>query len=183
MKLKSTLIVLSLIAAPAFASDQLVSKTREQVRAELAQAMQSGDMLASGESGLTLKQLNPGAYPATASAQATKSRDQVRAELEQAIRTGDILVGGESGAKLNEVMPDRYPVVANASSKTRAQVKSELHAPSAKAKSSPWEKTPANSMKSILTDIRLRAMLPWPPPRAKPARPLGSKQVLRGVGC
>jgi hypothetical protein len=126
MKLKSTLIVLSLIAAPAFASDQLVSKTREQVRAELAQAMQSGDMLASGESGLTLKQLNPGAYPATASAQAAKSREQVRAELEQAIRTGDILVGGESGAKLNEVMPDRYPVVANASSKTRAQVKSEL---------------------------------------------------------
>ena len=126
MKLKSTLIVLSLITAPAFASDQLVSKTREQVRAELAQAMQSGDMLASGESGLTLKQLNPGAYPATASAQAAKSREQVRAELEQAIRTGDILVGGESGAKLNEVMPDRYPVVANASSKTRAQVKSEL---------------------------------------------------------
>ena len=38
MKLKSTLIVLSLIAAPAFASDQAVSKTREQVRAELAQA-------------------------------------------------------------------------------------------------------------------------------------------------
>lgn len=52
MKLKSTLIVLSLIAAPAFASDQVVSKTREQVRAELAQAQQSGDMLAFGESGL-----------------------------------------------------------------------------------------------------------------------------------
>ena len=88
MKLKSTLIVLSLIAAPAFASDQVVSKTREQVQAELAHAMQSGDMLASGESGLTLKQLNPGAYPATASAQVTKSRDQVRDELEQAIRSG-----------------------------------------------------------------------------------------------
>ena len=126
MKLKSALIILSLIAAPAFASDQAVSKTREQVQAELAQAMQSGDMLAFGESGLTLKQLNPGAYPATASAQATKSRDQVRAELEQAIRTGDILVGGESGAKLNEIVPSRYPVVANAPSKTRDQVKSEL---------------------------------------------------------
>lgn len=126
MKLKSTLIVLSLIAAPAFASDQVVSKTREQVRAELAQALQSGDMLAAGESGLTLKQLNPAAYPVTASAQAPKTRDQVRAELEQAIRTGDILAGGESGAKLNEVVPGRYPVVANASSKTRDQVKSEL---------------------------------------------------------
>ena len=62
MKLKSTLIVLSLIAAPAFASDQAISKTRQQVQAELTQAMQSGDMLASGESGLTLKQLNPRAY-------------------------------------------------------------------------------------------------------------------------
>ena len=61
MKLKSTLIVLSLIAAPAFASDQAVSKTREQVLAELAQAQQNGEMLAAGDSGMTLKQINPGA--------------------------------------------------------------------------------------------------------------------------
>ena len=126
MKIKSTLIVLSLFAAPAFASDQGVSKTREQVRAELAQAMRSGDMLASGESGLTLKQINPGAYPVDASAQVTKTREQVRTELEQAIRTGDILAGGESSAKLNELTPGRYPAVATAPSKTRGQVKSEL---------------------------------------------------------
>ena len=84
MKLKSTLIVLSLVAAPAFASDQAVSKTREQVRAELAQAQRSGDMLAFGESGLTLKQINPGAYPVATSTQVGKSREQVRDELEQA---------------------------------------------------------------------------------------------------
>lgn len=126
MKLKSTLIVLSLIAAPAFASDQGVSKTREQVQAELVQAMRSGDMLASGESGLTLKQLNPHAYPVTVSALGAKTRDQVRAELEQAIRTGDIMAGGESGAKLNELDPARYPAVASAPSKTRDQVKNEL---------------------------------------------------------
>ena len=126
MKLKSALIILSLIAAPAFASDQAVSKTREQVQAELAHAMQSGDMLASGESGLTLKQLNPGAYPATASAQVTKSRDQVRDELEQAIRSGDIMVAGELGVKRNELMSGRYPIVAGKSLKTREQVKNEL---------------------------------------------------------
>lgn len=126
MKLKSTLIVLSLIAAPAFASDQAASKTREQVQAELAQAMQSGDMLASGESGLTLKQLNPHAYPVTASALGAKTREQVRVELQQAIRTGDIMAAGESGAKLNELEPGRYPAVASAPSMTRDQVKSEL---------------------------------------------------------
>jgi hypothetical protein len=59
MELKFTLIVLSLIAAPAFASDQMVSKTREQVRAELVEAQQRGEMLASGESGLTLKRKRP----------------------------------------------------------------------------------------------------------------------------
>ena len=95
MKLKSTLIVLSLIAAPAFASDQAVSKTREQVLAELAQ--QNGEMLAAGDSGMTLKQINPGAYRSTTSTQASKSREQVREELEQAIRTGDIMVAGEFG--------------------------------------------------------------------------------------
>jgi hypothetical protein len=81
MKLKSTLIILSLIAAPAFASDQTVSKTREQVLAELAQAQQNGEMLAAGDSGMTLKQINPGAYRSTTSTQASKSREQVREEL------------------------------------------------------------------------------------------------------
>ena len=126
MKLKSTLIVLSLVAAPAFASDQAVSKTREQVRAELAQAQRSGDMLAFGESGLTLKQINPGAYPVATSTQVGKSREQVRDELEQAIRTGDIMVAGEFGVKRNELMSGRYPTVASKSLKTRDQVKSEL---------------------------------------------------------
>ena len=119
MKLKSTLIVLSLIAAPAFASDQAVSKTREQVLAELAQAQQNGEMLAAGDSGMTLKQINPGAYRSTTSTQASKSREQVREELEQAIRTGDIMVAGEFGVKRNELMSGRYPIVAGKSLKTR----------------------------------------------------------------
>ncbi|MGA0571236.1 DUF4148 domain-containing protein [Variovorax sp. VNK109] len=126
MKIKSTLIVLSLIAAPAFASDQVVSKTREQVRAELVQAQKRGEMLASGESGLTLKQINPAAYPVTASTQAPKTREQVRAELDRAIQTGEMLAAGESGAKLNELVSRRYPAIAVKSYKSRDEVKSEL---------------------------------------------------------
>ncbi|CAN7659262.1 DUF4148 domain-containing protein [Acidovorax sp. LjRoot129] len=126
MKIKSTLIVLSLIAAPAFASDRVVSKTREQVRAELVQAQQSGEMLASGESGLTLKQINPTAYPVSALTQAPKTREQVRAELDRAIQTGEMLAAGESGVKLNELMSRRYPAIAAKSYKSRDEVKSEL---------------------------------------------------------
>lgn len=83
-------------------------------------------MLAFGESGLTLKQINPGAYPVATSTQVGKSREQVRDELEQAIRTGDIMVAGEFGVKRNELMSGRYPIVTGKSLKTRDQVKSEL---------------------------------------------------------
>lgn len=126
MKIKFTLIVLSLVAAPVFASDKPVGKTREQVLAELVQAVKSGDMPASGESGLTLKQLNPSAYPATESALGAKTRNQARAELALSLRTGDIMAGGESGAKLNVQEPGRHSVIASAPSKTRDQVKIEL---------------------------------------------------------
>ena len=39
--------------------------TREQVKAELASAMASGDMLAPGDSGLKLNELHPARYAAT----------------------------------------------------------------------------------------------------------------------
>lgn len=128
MKLHSALIVLSLIAPAAFASDQTAnSKTRDQVRAELLQAaVQSGDMLASGESGLTLKQLNPGAYPLTSPAAGAKTRAQVQAELVQAIQSGDLIAVGESGARMSELQPARYPGVAAGPTKTREQVQREL---------------------------------------------------------
>ena len=108
MKLKTALIVLSLASAPAFAADpHTPSKTREQVRAELIQAQRNGDMLAAGESGLTLREQNPGEYPA-AQMLAGKTRAQVTAELAEALRTGDVMAGGDSGAKLNELAPQRY---------------------------------------------------------------------------
>ena len=126
MKLKTALIVLSLASASAFAAGpHPLSKTREQVRTELMQAQRNGDMLAAGESGLTLREQNPGQYPA-AQMLTGKTRAQVTAELAEALRTGDVMAGGDSGAKLNELAPQRYPAPATVVSKSREQVKLEL---------------------------------------------------------
>lgn len=55
-------------------------KTRAEVKAELAEAIRNGEMIADGETGARFKDLNPGRYPAETTFQA-KSRDDVRAEL------------------------------------------------------------------------------------------------------
>jgi len=99
--------------------------TRAQVKAELAEAMRSGNMLAPGESGLTLRELNPQRYPAPVVA-VSKTRAQVKTELADAIRTGDILANDESGLRVNEEHPQLYPAQVVAAGKTRAQVKTEL---------------------------------------------------------
>ena len=55
-----TFIVLAAsMAAGAHAQTGL---TREQVKAELAEAIRTGDIIGSGESGLTLRELNPQRY-------------------------------------------------------------------------------------------------------------------------
>jgi len=81
--------------------------TRADVVADLQAATRDGDVLAPGDSGLKLNQLDPRRYPAPA-AVAGKTRDQVRAETREAIRSGDILAAGESGLRLNELYPHRY---------------------------------------------------------------------------
>lgn len=127
MKFKTALLVLSLAAAPAFASDPSAPKTREQVRAELFQAIASGDMLGGGETSMKLNQINPRLYPSAKPVGTPKTRSQVVTELEQAIKIGDVMAAGESGAKLNEIAPASYPVQATAGqSKSREQVKQEL---------------------------------------------------------
>lgn len=55
-------------------------KTRAEVKAELAEAIRNGELIADGQTGARFKDLNPGRYPAEATFQA-KSRDDVRAEL------------------------------------------------------------------------------------------------------
>lgn len=104
--------VLAIAAGQAVAADQGLS--REQVQAELQQAIRNGSLVAGGDSGQTLKQLSPNRYTEAAVRQQAvetaqgKTRAQVKAELAEALRTGDIVAGGESGQKLNELFPGRY---------------------------------------------------------------------------
>ncbi|MGJ7506251.1 DUF4148 domain-containing protein [Variovorax sp. GT1P44] len=118
----STLLLLAALGAAAHADGGM---TRAQVKAELAEAMRTGNMLAAGESGLTLRELNPQRYPAPVVALG-KSRAEVRTELANAIRTGDIMASDESGLRVNEEFPQRFPAQVVAAGKSRAEVKSEL---------------------------------------------------------
>jgi Domain of unknown function (DUF4148) len=115
----------ALLVLTAFGTHANAQLTREQVKAELAEAIRTGDMPAGGESDLKLNQLYPGRYPTKASA-VSKTREQVRAELAEAIRTGDMPAAGESGQKQNELDPQRYPAKPVYAGKTREQVRAEL---------------------------------------------------------
>jgi Domain of unknown function (DUF4148) len=115
----------SLLVLAAFGTHANAQLTREQVKAELAQAVRNGDMPVGGESDLRLNQLYPGRYPAKPAA-VGKTREQVKAELAEAIRTGDVWADGESGLMRNEIDPGRYPAKAVSVGKTREQVKVEL---------------------------------------------------------
>ena len=111
------------VALASTASAQ-VSKTREQVRAEFEAARQSGDLLGSGEGGLTLRELHPQTYPRAHLP--VISRSKVRTELAEAQANGETLAAGESGLRLNEVNPRSYPAAAVVASKSRAEVEAEV---------------------------------------------------------
>ncbi|TXG94085.1 MAG: DUF4148 domain-containing protein [Rhodocyclaceae bacterium] len=120
-----TLAVAALSAGHALAFDASAPKTREQVKAELAEAIRTGDIVVNGETGQKANKLFPGLYPTKPVAQG-KTRAQGKAELAEAIRTGDIVVNGETSQKANELFPSRYPAKQVAQGKTREQVKIEL---------------------------------------------------------
>lgn len=58
-----TLSVLALCAAQAMAQNPAGPKTREQVKAELMEAIRTGNMPANDDSGRMLKDLYPDLYP------------------------------------------------------------------------------------------------------------------------
>jgi hypothetical protein len=101
-------LTLTLAAGSVFAAD-MTPKTREQVRAELAQAQRDGSLIADGQTGATFRDLFPGSYmqPAAAS---SKTRDQVRAELMDAQRNGTLMADGQTGATFRSVFPGSYPM-------------------------------------------------------------------------
>jgi hypothetical protein len=115
----------TLTVGTAQAQTAQAGKTREEVRAELAEAIRTGNVMASGESGLTLRELFPQRYAAVATAPGL-TRAQVIGELEAARRTGDLIAGGESGLRLNELNPQAYPPKFAGLGTTRAQVQAEL---------------------------------------------------------
>ena len=119
--LRTSLVMAMLLGAVAAAQAQ--GLTRAQVRAELAEAIRTGDIIV-GEHGLTAYEQAPHRYPARPPV-IGKTREQVRAELAEAVRTGDIIVG-EQGKTLFEQEPHRYPARAVAIGKTREQVRNEL---------------------------------------------------------
>jgi len=92
----------AVFASQAMAQDSAV--TRDQVRAELAEAMAHGDMLID-EGGQHYNEVYPNNYPGDTGVD--KSREQVKAELAEAVREGNILYN-ESGERLYDVFPRRY---------------------------------------------------------------------------
>ncbi len=98
--------------------------TREQVKAELAESIRTGEYLVGGEANLRLRDISPGMYPAKPPV-STKTREEVKAELAEAIRTGDI-ISGEKGLSSYEQAPHRYPARPTTVGKTREEVKAEL---------------------------------------------------------
>jgi ribosomal protein L30E len=113
-------LLLSVLSVGAIAQPQI---TREQVKAELREAIRTGDIV-DGEDGRTRYERNPSAYPARPLV-AGNSREQVKAELREAIRTGNI-VEGEDGRTRYERNPSAYPPHIVVAGKTRSEVKAEL---------------------------------------------------------
>lgn len=125
MKSKFAALALILASGLIATAPALAGATREQVKAELAEAVRTGNMPAQGEQGLMLNEMYPGRYPAK-QVQAGFTREQVKAELAQAIRTGNMPATGDRGYLLNEVYPNSYSAKQVQGGITREQVKAEL---------------------------------------------------------
>ncbi len=123
MKTKFAATALFIASAMLVGSPSFADVTRDQVKAELATAIRSGDIMA-GESSLKLNEMYPGRYPVQ-QVQSGVTRAQVKSELVAALRNGDMELGNSS-LKLNEMYPNLYPVNQVQSSVTRAEVKAEL---------------------------------------------------------
>jgi len=123
MKTKFAATALFIASAMLVGSPSFADVTREQVKAELAAAVRSGDIMF-GESDVKLNESYPDRYPVK-QVQSAVTRAQVNAELVAALRSGDMEVG-DSSLKLNEIYSGVYPVKQVQSTVTRAQVNAEL---------------------------------------------------------
>ncbi len=109
-----------MLSAPVFAADNGPA-TRAQVKAELAEAIRTGNMVFD-ETGQLYNEFFPHNYPAQQTS--SKTREEVRAELAEAVRTGNI-VFDETGQLYNEFYAHNY-ADQTVASKTREEVQMEL---------------------------------------------------------
>ena len=99
-----SLTLTALVAGNALAADASTGKTRDQVRAELAEAQRTGDIVIKvGSNFVKANELYPNQYPAKPVTEG-KTRAQVLTELAEAQRTGDIVIKvGSNYVKANDV--------------------------------------------------------------------------------
>src|SRR5690606_36898551 len=95
------LAISALFAGQAMAADNGPA-TRAQVKAELAEAVSTGNFIAN-VTGELAKDAYSQAYPGEQNV-ASKSRDQVRAELTEAVRTGNV-IANVTGERMNQAYP------------------------------------------------------------------------------
>ncbi|MGE0349069.1 DUF4148 domain-containing protein [Hydrogenophaga sp.] len=120
-----SLIVLALSAASfgtAFAADASTPKTRDQVRAELAEAQRNGTLIADGQTGQTQRALNPQRFGAMPMAAMGKTRAEVVAELRDAWARGELVADGQTGATFRDLNPGQYPMHMAADTPSAVQV-------------------------------------------------------------
>lgn len=110
----------ALLAGPAMAADN-APVTRSQVKVELAEAINTGNMII-GESGELYNEAFPHNYPAQNVE--SKTRAQVRAELVEAIQNGNMTVN-EAGELQREVFALNFPA-PDVAGKTREEVRAEV---------------------------------------------------------
>lgn len=114
------LALTSVFAAQAMAATE-GPMTREQVQAELAEAVRTGNVFVN-ETGERLRDIYPNNYPVQTATSVT--REHVLAELAEAKRTGNLVVN-ENGDKLTDLYPSQFPA-QEVATKTRDQVRAEL---------------------------------------------------------
>ena len=75
---------------------KVAGKTRDQVKAELAEAVRTGEIIGVNMSARNLNQIRPDLYPPVAKGPGN-THEQVKTELAETIRTGNVdLVGGRN---------------------------------------------------------------------------------------
>lgn len=124
-RISAVLLTLAALGAgQAFAAELSADapKTRDQVRAELAEAKRNGTLF-NYSYAAPQNEVNPQRYAATAPQPSGLTRAQVEAERQQARRTGNVF-SYTYAAKLNELNPGRYEQAA-ASALTREQVRAD----------------------------------------------------------